>query len=118
MANKWLEPIGRFIDKGWYPFTKEVGTEHILTSLDRLANHFYDMLYKYKELIIDANAVKDVAKTKYPNTSLKLLIKSKTTRHVDVGIFNQNTAQHMEDIKLESNKGIADSLYVGQVLYA
>lgn len=117
MANKWIAPFGRFIDKAWYGSVLRAGNENIFTTLDKVAGHFFDMLERYKELIIDANSVKEVAKTKYPNTSLKLLIKSKTTRRVDVGIFNQNTAQYMEDIKLESNKGISDSLYVGQVIY-
>ena len=118
MANKWLSPFGRFIDKAWYGTVLKAGNKNIFDTLDKVAGHFFDMLERYKELIIDANAVKEVAKAKYSNDSLKLLIKAKTTRTVDVGIFNNSSEQHLEDMRLESNKGISDSLYVGQVLYA
>lgn len=117
MANKWIRPFSWFVSRAWYGTVLKAGDKNIFDTLDKVAGHFVKMLEEYKDLIIDDNAVKDVAKTKYPNMSLKLLIKSKTTRHVDVGIFNQSTAHHMEDIKLESNKGVSDSLYVGQVLY-
>ncbi len=68
--------------------------------------------------IIDASVVKDKAKEKYPNKSLKLLIKSKNTRKVDVGIYNRKTGEHYDDIQIGSEKGVSESLYEGQELYA
>lgn len=48
--------------------------------------------------------------------SIKAIIKSKSYRKVDVGIFG---AQEVElgSMELTSQKGVSDKLYVGQVIY-
>lgn len=66
---------------------------------------------------IDDKTIKDTAKNRHASEQLKLLIKDKNTRKVKVGIFDKPTDKHLEDMNLETSKGVSDSLYVGQVLY-
>jgi len=66
---------------------------------------------------IDDKTIKDTAKNRHASEQLKLLIKDKNTRKVKVGIFDNPTDKHLEDMNLETSKGVSDSLYVGQVLY-
>lgn len=69
------------------------------------------------DVFIDDKTIKDTARSRHANEQLKLLIKDKNTRKVDVGIFDSPTNKHLEDIGIETSKGVSDSLYVGQVLY-
>ena len=48
--------------------------------------------------------------------AIKLKIKDKSTKTVDVGIFGANN-QLIAEKTYESEEGISDELYVGQVLY-
>lgn len=48
--------------------------------------------------------------------AIKLKIKDKSTKTVDVGIFGANN-QLIAEKTYKSEEGISDELYVGQVLY-
>lgn len=69
------------------------------------------------DVFIDDKTIKDTARSRHANEQLKLLIKDKNTREVKVGIFDKPTDKHLEDMNLETTKGVSDNLYKGQVLY-
>lgn len=71
--------------------------------------------------IIDACTVEDTVRDEVRSHSrfkdaFKAMIKSKTTRSVNVGIFGNND-NHLGDIELESDKGVAADVKVGHVFY-
>lgn len=71
--------------------------------------------------LIDVMTVEDTVKDKVRAESrfkdaIKAMIKSKTTRKVNVGIFGEYD-NHLGDIELESDKGVAADVKVGHVFY-
>lgn len=66
--------------------------------------------------ILDEDTVKKEVKLKYPE-ALKLMIEKKKQSAVDVGIFGSNENQIASGIEIQSEKGVSDNLYVGQVIY-
>jgi len=69
------------------------------------------------DAFIDDETIKNTARSRHADEQLKLLIKDKNTRKVDVGIFGRYSDEHLEDIEIETSKGVSDNLYKGQVLY-
>ena len=65
---------------------------------------------------ITGESLVDEVKGKFGSKAMKLLIKSKKTKSVNVGIFdNKNT--EFDQMEIESDKGVASDLKVGQVIY-
>lgn len=68
--------------------------------------------------IINSQTIKAKARSRTSfRNGLKLLIKSKQTRTVSVGIFDKYTDRHLQDMTIESKYGVSDSIYTGQILY-
>ena len=64
---------------------------------------------------ITSDTIKDTVKKENPD-AFKIRIKEAKKTAVNVGIFdNQN--KHLEDMKIESKKGVSSSLKKGQVIY-
>lgn len=48
--------------------------------------------------------------------AVKMIINDKSTKKVNVGIFDENNDK-IKDLTVESEKGVSDELYVGQEIY-
>lgn len=68
-------------------------------------------LYK----IITAELLKNEIRKKHAD-AFKVLIKKKKKNAVNVGIFGPDD-QHIADEEYKSDKGVADDIYEGQVIY-
>lgn len=64
---------------------------------------------------ITKRRIEEEAKRQYKE-AFKAKIKSKDTKHVDVGIYSKNN-NHLGDMTIESDEGVASDLKVGQVIY-
>lgn len=67
------------------------------------------------DFFIDESSIADSVSHKYEN-AFKVLIKDKKTRTVDVGIFDETNA-FIDDMTIESDKGVSASLRIGQEIY-
>lgn len=65
---------------------------------------------------IDEVFLTDAIEEKYPD-AFKILIKQKKKNAVNVGIFDENEETIEPSVEIESEKGVSDALYVGQVIY-
>ncbi len=65
--------------------------------------------------LINEKSIGDVVKRRMPN-AFKLKIKEAKKNAVNVGIFDRQNS-HLEDLKIESEQGVSDSVHKGQVIY-
>ncbi len=65
--------------------------------------------------LINEKSIGDVVKQRMPN-AFKLKIKEAKKNAVNVGIFDRQNS-HLEDLKIESEQGVSDSVHKGQVIY-
>ncbi len=66
--------------------------------------------------ILDEESIKETVVKKFPE-AFKILIKQKKKKAVNVGIFSKSNSEIKSDVKIEAQEGVADSIYVGQVIY-
>lgn len=66
--------------------------------------------------ILDEESIKENVVKKFPE-AFKILIKQKKKKAVNVGIFNKSDSEIKSDVKIEAQEGVAESIYVGQVIY-
>ncbi len=65
---------------------------------------------------IDEVFLTDAIEEKYPD-AFKILIKEKKKNAVNVGIFDIDDMTIEPSVEIESEQGVSDELYVGQVIY-
>lgn len=65
---------------------------------------------------VDEFFLTDAIEEAYPD-AFKILIKEKKKNAVNVGIFNKSDYEIKSDVKIEAQEGVADSIYIGQVIY-
>lgn len=53
---------------------------------------------------------------KEAKNAIKALVKAKSTKKVDVGLFNSSN-EEVQQMSIESSKGVSDDIYVGQEIY-
>lgn len=53
---------------------------------------------------------------KKAKNAIKALVKAKSTKKVDVGLFNSSN-EEVQQMSIESTKGVSDDIYVGQEIY-
>ncbi len=66
--------------------------------------------------VLDSDSIKETVVKKFPD-AFKILIKKKKKNAVNVGIFNKSDYEIKSDVKIEAQEGVADSIYIGQVIY-
>ncbi len=68
---------------------------------------------------ITAREIAKQAKEQAPKKGLqaiKAMVKSKNTKKVDIGLFNSSN-EEVQQMTIESSKGVSNDLYVGQEIY-
>ena len=65
---------------------------------------------------IDEVFLQDAIEEKYPD-AFKILIKQKKKKAVNVGIFDVHDNTIESSVEIESEQGVSDALYKGQVIY-
>ena len=65
---------------------------------------------------IDEVFLQDAIEEKYPD-AFKILIKQKKRKAVNVGIFDVHDNTIESSVEIESEQGVSDALYEGQVIY-
>lgn len=64
---------------------------------------------------IDEDTLSQAVVEEYDD-AFKLLIKEKKKKAVKVGIFDDDN-ELLDDVEIQSNEGVSDSLYKGQIIY-
>lgn len=65
---------------------------------------------------VDEFFLTDAIEEAYPD-AFKILIKEKKKNAVNVGIFDIDDMTIEPSVEIESEQGVSDALYVGQVIY-
>ena len=66
--------------------------------------------------VLDSGSIKETVVKKFPD-AFKILIKKKKKNAVNVGIFDIDDMTIEPSVEIESEQGVSDELYVGQVIY-
>ena len=64
---------------------------------------------------INERRLKEAIKKEFSN-AIKMIINDKSTKKVNVGIFDEENDK-IKDLEVTSDDGVSDELYVGQVIY-
>ena len=68
------------------------------------------------EGILDESSISNEVRIKCPE-ALKIEIEKKKHMAVDVGIFNKSEDKIATGVEIQSEQGVSDNLYVGQIIY-
>ncbi len=68
------------------------------------------------DVFLDEDSLSDEVTNHYPD-AFKLLIEEKKRNAIQVGIFDEEDEIIESNVEITSDEGVADDLYVGQVIY-